>query len=33
VKPASAWDSPKAEDWDRMSLEELQESLEGFLKY
>jgi len=33
VKPPSAWDSPQPEDWDRMSLEELQESLEGFLKY
>ncbi len=33
VKEPSAWDSPQPEDWDRMSLEELQESLEGFLKY
>jgi hypothetical protein len=32
AKPASPWDSPSSDEWNRMSLDELQEELEGFLK-
>lgn len=32
AKPASPWDSPSADEWNRMSLNDLQEELEGFLK-